>query len=201
MPTERQYNILLIDEDEERAHAFKQALSESRYKIVHLQSPMQNLLKQVDTIQPDIIVIDIESPSRDILESLHTMSRFAPKPVVMFSDEEDTEVINQSVRSGVSAYIVGDTEPKRVRSILDAAVARFTEFQRLKQELDDTKQALETRRVVDQAKSLLMEQRGLTEKDAYNALRKMAMDAGQRMEDVAKTLISVLTNLDLGGRQ
>lgn len=201
MPTERQYNILLIDEDQERAAAFKQALSESRYKIVHLQSPMQNLLKQVDTIQPDIIVIDIESPSRDILESLHTMSRFSPKPVVMFSDEEDTEVINQSVRSGVSAYIVGDTEPKRVRSILDAAVARFTEFQRLKQELDDTKQALETRRVVDQAKSLLMEQRGLTEKDAYNALRKMAMDAGQRMEDVAKTLISVLTNLDLGGRQ
>lgn len=195
MSLEPQYRILLVDENVERADAFKDALSNTRYSIVHLQSPAINLLKQVDELQPDIIVIDIESPSRDILESLHTMSHFAPKPVVMFSDEQDTEVINQSVRSGVSAYVVGDADPSRVRSILDAAVARFTEYQRLKQELDNTKQELVSRKVIEQAKVLLMEQRGLTEKEAYGALRKMAMDAGQKMEDIAKTLISVLTNM------
>ncbi len=195
-----QFSILLIDEDQQRADAFKQALSESRYEIVHLKAPAHSLLRHVDQIKPDIIVIDIESPSRDVLESLHTMSSFAPKPVVMFSDEQDTEVINQSVRSGVSAYIVGDTDPSRVRSILDAAVARFYEFQKLKQELDDTKQAFASQKQIDRAKALLMEQRNLTEKEAYAAMRKMSMDAGQKMEDIAKTLISVLTNLNKGGR-
>lgn len=195
-----QFSILLIDEDQARADAFTEALSESRYRIVHLKSPAHNLLRHVDQIKPDIIVIDLESPSRDVLESLHTMSSFSPKPVVMFSDEQDTEIINQSVRSGVSAYIVGDTDPSRVRSILDAAVARFHEFQKLRQELDDTKQALESRRLIDQAKALLMEQRNLTEKEAYSAMRKMSMDAGQKLEDVAKTLISVLNNLNMGGR-
>lgn len=195
-----QFNILLIDENPQRAEAFKAALWDSRYKIVHLQSPSQSLLKQVDTLQPDIIVIDIESPSRDILDSLHTMSHFAPKPVVMFCDQDDTDIINQSVQSGVSAYIVGNTDPSRVRTILDAAVARFNEYQRLKKELVDTQQALASRRVIDHAKSLLMEQRNLTEKEAYNCMRKMAMDAGQRLEEVAKTLLSVLKNLDLGGQ-
>jgi response regulator NasT len=201
MTNDKKLSILLIDDNDERAEAFKSALQESRYHIVHLSSPAQSLLKEVDTLQPDIIVIDIESPSRDILDSVHTLSSFAPKPVVMFSDEEDTEVINQSVRSGVSAYVVGDTDPKRVRSILDAAVARFDEFQRLRRELDDTKQALAARKVIDKAKRLLMEQRGLDEQQAYSSMRKMAMDAGQKLEDVAKTLISVLNTLDLGGKK
>lgn len=201
MANDATLSILLIDDNEERANAFKLALQQSRYDVVHLSSPTSGLLREVDALQPDIIVIDIESPSRDVLDSLHTISNFAPKPVVMFSDEEDTEIINQSVRSGVTAYIVGDTDPKRVRSILDAAVARFDEFQKLRKELDDTKQALEARKVIDQAKRMLMEQRGLNEQQAYSSMRKMAMDAGQKLEDMASTLITVLKNLESGARK
>lgn len=201
MANDATLSILLIDDNEERANAFKLALQQSRYDVVHLSSPTSGLLREVDALQPDIIVIDIESPSRDVLDSLHSISNFAPKPVVMFSDEEDTEIINQSVRSGVTAYIVGDTDPKRVRSILDAAVARFDEFQKLRKELDDTKQALEARKVIDQAKRMLMEQRGLNEQQAYSSMRKMAMDAGQKLEDMASTLITVLKNLESGARK
>lgn len=201
MANDATLSILLIDDNEERANAFKSALQQSRYDVVHLSSPTSGLLREVDALQPDIIVIDIESPSRDVLDSLHTISNFAPKPVVMFSDEEDTEIINQSVRSGVTAYIVGDTDPKRVRSILDAAVARFDEFQKLRKELDDTKQALEARKVIDQAKRMLMEQRGLNEQQAYSSMRKMAMDAGQKLEEMASTLITVLKNLESGARK
>ncbi|GLR70983.1 ANTAR domain-containing response regulator [Agaribacter marinus] len=197
-PAQFELSILLIDDNQARAESIQSALDNSRYCIKHITSPKFGLLKLVDEFQPDMIVIDIESPSRDMLESLHTISAFNPKPVVMFSEKEDTETINLSVKSGVSAYVAGDTDPARVRAILDAAVARFDAFQQLRQELDDTKQALEARKVIDQAKRLLMEQSGMSEQDAYKRMRKMAMDAGQKLEEVAKTLIAVMQNMKLG---
>ena len=187
--------ILLIDENLQRAESISVALNNSRYRISHLASPDASLLKQVDAIQPDIIVIDIESPSRDILESLQAISHFNPKPVVMFSAEQDTQTINQSIESGVSAYAVGDVEPQRVKPILDAAVARFREFQKLKNELSDTKQQLASRKTIDQAKRLLMKKKELSEEQAFHTMRKTAMDTGQKLEDVAKTLISLLGSI------
>ena len=148
--------ILLIDEDIERASAISSALDKSRYRICHIVSPASSVLKEVDNLQPDIIVIDMESPNRDILESLHTISDFNPKPIVMFSAQEDTEMINLSVNSGVSAYVVGDVDPLRVKPILDAAVARFKAYQQLKDELHDTRNQLESRKLIDLAKRLLM---------------------------------------------
>ncbi len=100
--------ILLIDENHQRAESLSLALNNSRYKISHLANSELSLLKQVDEIQPDIIVIDIESPNRDILDSLSTISHFNPKPVVMFSGEKDTDTINQYIDSGFSAFVVGD---------------------------------------------------------------------------------------------
>ena len=187
--------ILLIDENHLRAEFLASALNNSRYKITHVSSPDKSLLKQVDEIQPDIIVIDIESPSRDILESLSTISHFNPKPVVMFSAEQDTNTINQSILSGVSAYFVGDLQTERVKPILDAAVARFCEFQKLKEELNDTKQQLASRNLIDQAKRLLMKKKNLSEDVAFKAMRKTAMDTGQKLDDVAKTLISLLNTI------
>jgi response regulator NasT len=184
--------ILLIDENRQRAESLTSALNNSRYKISHLASPDMGLLKQVDEIQPDIIVIDIESPSRDILESLSTMSHYNPKPVVMFSSEQNTDTINQSIESGVSAYVVGDLQADRVKPILDAAVARFREYQKLKDELTDTKQQLASRNLIDRAKRLLMNKKNLTEDQAFKTMRKTAMDTGQKLDDVAKTLISLL---------
>lgn len=188
----QELRILLIDENRQRAESLTSALNNSRYKISHLASPDMSLLKQVDALQPDIIVIDIESPSRDILESLSTISHFSPKPVVMFSDEKDTDTINQCIESGVSAYVVGDLQTERVKPILDAALARFREFQKLKEELNDTKHQLASRNLIDQAKRLLMKKKNLSEDDAFKAMRKTAMDTGQKLEDVAKTLISLL---------
>jgi response regulator NasT len=187
--------ILLIDENRQRAESLSLALNNSRYKISYLANPDLSLLKQVDEIQPDIIVIDIESPNRDILDSLSTISHFNPKPVVMFSGEKDTDTINQYIESGVSAYIVGDLQAERVKPILDAAVARFREFQKLKIELSDTRQQLASRNMIDQAKRLLMKKKNLSEDDAFKAMRKTAMDTGQKLDDVAKTLISFLNTI------
>ncbi|MGK0269120.1 MAG: response regulator NasT [Paraglaciecola sp.] len=187
--------ILLIDENHQRAESLTSALNNSRYKISHLASSGLSILKQVDEIQPDIIVIDIESPNRDILDSLSTIYHYNPKPVVMFSGEKDTDTINQYIESGVSAYVVGDLQADRVKPILDAAVARFREFQKLKVELSDTKQQLASRNLIDQAKRLLMKKKHLSEDDAFKAMRKTAMDTGQKLDDVAKTLISFLNTI------
>lgn len=187
-------NILLIDEDSARVAEIASALDKSRYKIQHLITSGVSLLKEVDAIQPDIIVIDVESPNRDILESLHTISSYNPKPIVMFSSQEDTEMINLSVESGVSAYVVGDTDPSRVKPILDAAVARFKQYQQLKNELDNTKNQLESREIIDKAKRLLIQKKSMNEDEAFHSMRKAAMDNGQKIEDVAKTVISFLNN-------
>jgi len=189
-------SILLIDENVERAADVISALEVSRYRVHHIACPTSALLKEVDAYQPDIIVIDIESPSRDVLESLHMISSYSPKPVVMFSDAEDEELINLSVKSGVSAYVVGDPDSARIRPILDAAVARFNEYQRIKDELSQTKSELEARKLIDQAKRLLMDAKGLSEQDAFYSMRKTAMDSGQKLEDVARTVISMMKNMN-----
>ncbi|XOV77866.1 MAG: ANTAR domain-containing response regulator [Aestuariibacter sp.] len=189
-------SILLIDDDKRRADALSSALDESRYHVGHLVSSKSSLLKEVDKLQPDIIIIDVESPSRDILESLHVLNAVNPKPIVMFSEKDDADIINQTVRSGVSAYVVAEeVSQTRVRAILDAAVARFDQLQDLKGQLHDTKQELEQRKIVEQAKVLLMETKNISEKEAYQHIRKIAMDNGQRIEQVAKNIIDIIRTL------
>ncbi|WP_371194785.1 ANTAR domain-containing response regulator [Glaciecola sp. SC05] len=188
-------NILLIDDNVQRAEAISAALDDSRYRIAHLVSSGISLLKQVDELKPDMIVMDIESPDRDVLDSLHLLSSVNPKPIVMFAETQDSDTIIRSVKSGVSAYVTGDIDPVRVRSILDAAVARFEEFQAVKTALQSTQLELEARKTIDQAKRLLMQKQGLSEHDAFTSMRKMAMDSGQKLEQIARTLLTVLKNL------
>ena len=188
-------SILLIDDNESRSAQLISALENSRYQVNHLLTSGASLLKKVDELKPDMVVIDIESPDRDILDSLHTLSSFNPKPIVMFSEQEDSDTINRSVKSGVSAYVCGNADPKRVRAILDAALARFEDYQSVKQELADTKHELEAKKIIDSAQRLIMQSRNMSENEAFHALRKMAMDTGQKLEDVAKTLISMLNTI------
>lgn len=188
-------NILLIDDNENRAEAIKLALQGTDYHITHLVSSGASLLKLVENSQPDMIVIDIESPDRDILESLHTLNQINPKPIVLFTETEDAAVMKRSIKSGVSAYVTGNADLGRVRSILDAASARFEEFQELKQALRATQDQLEAHKTVDQAKRLLMKKQNLDEASAYKAMRKMAMDSGQKLEQVSANLLTVLKNL------
>jgi response regulator NasT len=188
-------NILLIDDNTERAQAISAALDLSRYRVAHLVSSGTSLLKQVDELKPDMIVMDIESPDRDVLDSLHLLSSVNPKPIVMFAETQDSATITRSVKSGVSAYVTGEIDPIRVRSILDAAVARFEEFQAVKSELQSTQQALASRKVIDQAKRLLMQKQKLSEEAAFSSMRKMAMDSGQKLDQIAASLINILKNL------
>ncbi|MCC2607110.1 ANTAR domain-containing response regulator [Planctobacterium marinum] len=189
--------VLLIDDDPQRATELSAALDKSRYQVKHMLGAEVSLLKQVDTLQPDVIIIDIESPSRDILDSLHTLNSFNPKPIVMFSEQEDTNTINQSVHSGVSAYVARDVSTTRVRAIMDAAVARFQQMQSLRNQLQETQQELASRKIIEKAKGLLMENRNLSEKEAYQVIRKMAMDNGLRMDQVAKNMIDIITTLSV----
>lgn len=191
--------VLIIDDDMARAATFEQALHNTPYQVHHLAHTSASLLKEVENCEPDIILIDIESPSRDTIESLSTISTYNPKPIVMFSEQENPEVMQQTIKAGVSAYVTGDTNPERAKFILDVAVARFQDYQKLKSELNQAKRQLESRKWVDQAKALLIEKNGMTEQQAYNAIRKMAMDNGQKMEDVAKNLVSMM-QLISGGK-
>jgi response regulator NasT len=185
------FKVLLVENNKVKAEELTTALDDSNYRIEHISNTGISLLKEVENIQPDLIIIDIESPDRDMLESLFQISQSAPKPIVMFSEQEDQQVINQLVKSGVSAYVVGDVNRVRVKSVLDIAMVRFTEYQGLKKELEDTKQKLTSQKNVEKAKRWLMEYKHLSEADAYHSIRKMAMDNSQKMDDVAKNILSM----------
>lgn len=188
-----QLHVLIADDSDERATAVRTELEKLDCRVS--VSVPDRLLIEVETHQPDVIIIDIDSPNRDILESLSTINMFNPKPVVMFAEQQDTETINEAIRAGVSAYVADTMSPKRVKPIVDAAMARFREFQALRDQLEDTKRELESRRYLDKAKALLIKHQGLSEQAAHKALRKMAMDRGQRVEEVAKTVISMFDAL------
>lgn len=188
--------IMLVDDQPARAALLEQALTDAGCQVIARLESAQGLMKRVEEHQPDIIIVDIESPDRDMLEHMSVLNQHNPKPVIMFSDEDDTVTIEKAMRAGVSAYVVDGLNPARIKSIMDVAVARFREFQALRSELEKTRNQLADRRLLDEAKSLLMKQKNMTEEQAYHAIRKMAMDRGQRMVDVAKNIISVMNLLN-----
>jgi two-component system, response regulator / RNA-binding antiterminator len=188
--------IMLVDDQPARAAILEQALIDAGCEVIARRSSAQGLMKRVMEHQPDVIIIDIESPDRDMLEHMTVLNQHNPKPVIMFSDEDDPATIEKAVRAGVSAYVVDGLNPSRVKTIMNVAVARFREFQALRGELEKTRNQLADRRLLDEAKSLLMKHKGMTEEEAYHAMRKMAMDRGQRMVDVAKNFISVMNLLN-----
>ncbi|RUM93222.1 MAG: hypothetical protein DSZ27_00755 [Thiomicrospira sp.] len=184
--------VMLVDDDSARAALLSQALQDHGYEVVARVEPGPSLLSKVAKILPDMIVIDTDSPDRDILESMSLLNEHNPMPVVMFSDVEDESVIQEAIRSGVSGYIAKGVDQQRVKSIMNVAIARFREYQALKNELKQTKDELESKKLIDQAKHLLMSQKGVSEQEAYEAMRKMSMDRNIRMADVAENIISVL---------
>jgi|TARA_R110001583_G_scaffold34314_4_gene115414 response regulator NasT len=184
--------VLLAENNHVKAKALIGILTNTDYDIYHIARSGVPLLKEVEQLNPDVIIIDIESPDRDMLENLNQISQFAPKPIVVFSEQQNTNAtINQMVKSGVSAYVVGEVNQERVKSIVDVAIARFGLFQGLKQELAETKQKLSSQKNIEQAKRWLMDTKQLSETDAYHFIRKIAMDNSQKMDDVAKNILSV----------
>lgn len=185
-------SVMLVDDTPTRSAILEQALLDQGFSVVCRLSSAQGLIKNVEIHQPDIIIMDLESPDRDTLENMTVLNQHNPKPVIMFSDEGDSQVISQAVQAGVSAYIVDGLNPHRVKPILDVAIARFREYQALRKELQQTQNQLADRKVIDKAKGLLMKTKGLDEEQAYHAMRKMAMDQSKPLVDIAKNILSVM---------
>jgi len=194
--------ILVVDESDERAALLGEALAAAGHEVVaSLSSPLE-LLRAVDALRPDVIVIDTESPTRDVLEHVVIVSQSSPRPIVMFASDAGGAAIRDAVRAGVSAYIVDGLDGSRVNSIVQVACARFEEyqreFQRLKIELAEANLKLSERKRVERAKGLLMQTRGVSEDEAYHALRKLAMSKKLRLGDVAQQVIDTAELLGKG---
>ena len=184
--------VMLVDDTPARAAMLEQALTDCGFEVVCRMASAQGLMKQVAEHQPDVVIVDIESPDRDMLEHMTVLNQHLPKPVIMFAEQGDSNTIDRAIRAGVSAYVVDGLNPERVRSIVDVAVARFREFQALRNELQQTRTRLADRLVIDKAKALLIQHRQMDEDEAYHAMRKLAMDRSQKLVDVANDIVSVL---------
>ena len=190
-PSEFPLRVLLVDETFERAAMLKNALQEAGCKIVAHVSSSADLPGLVAELNPDLIILDTESPDRDTLENLCVIKRDQPRPIVMFTHDNDSDKIRAAIRAGVSAYVVDGLKSERLRPIMDVAIARFNEFQAMRADLEKAESKLMERKDVDRAKGILMKQRGWSEDEAYQALRKTAMDKGLRLSEVAANVISV----------
>lgn len=182
--------ILVLDPDPVRASILVEGLGEAGYADVLVIRQMDNLLRRIVDADPDVIVIDLENPGRDVLEQMFQVSRCVHRPVAMFVDQSDTGMIEAAVDAGVGAYVVDGLRKDRIRSILETAVSRFRAFSRLKDELDRTRQALEERKVVDRAKGILMKAKGLSEEEAWDLMRKAAMSENRRVGEVAQSVVT-----------
>jgi response regulator NasT len=190
MGAESSPKIVIVDESPIRAAILQEGLREAGYtEVVHI-SEMQSLLARIYALDPDIILIDLENPSRDSLEQMFQVSRAVRRPIAMFVDQSDAASIQASVDAGVSAYIVDGLKKERIKPILDLCVSRFNAFARLQDELDRTKHALEERKVIDRAKGILMKLKGLTEEEAYVLMRSTAMREKKKIGEIAQSILT-----------
>jgi response regulator NasT len=173
----------------ERTAPLTQRLTDAGYEVIAHLSDTVNLDDAVRKMQPDIVIIDTESPSRDTLEHICVMTQNAPRPIVMFTHDNDTEKIRSATRAGVSAYVVGGLPNEKLRPVMDAAIARFEEFKALRGELNEVNAKLSERKVIERAKGLLMKQRGVGEDEAYSMLRNMAMSQNVRLAVLAEQVV------------
>lgn len=182
--------IVIVDESPVRAVILEDGLREAGFtQVLHLQST-HNLLQRIYQIDPDVILIDLANPSRDVLEQMFQVSRIVKRPIAMFVDQSDSASIQASVDAGVSAYIVDGLKKERMKYILDLCISRFNTFSRLQDELERTKTALEDRKVIDRAKGILMKAKSLSEEDAYVLMRNTAMREKKKIVEVAQSIIT-----------
>ncbi|KRP92656.1 MULTISPECIES: ANTAR domain-containing protein [Bradyrhizobium] len=190
MSAEQSPKIVIVDESPIRAAILEEGLREAGFtQVVHI-SEMQSLLARIYAADPDIIVIDLENPSRDVLEAMFQVSRAVKRPVAMFVDQSDSASIQASVEAGVSAYIVDGLKKERIKPILDLCVSRFNAFAKLQEELERTKSQLEDRKIIERAKGILMKVKGLTEDEAYVLLRSTAMREKKKIGEIAQSIIT-----------
>ena len=182
--------IVVVEPDPERARLIVDALTDSAGYQVHVIAERAALARQISKVNPDVVLVDLADPSRDIIEELTLASGPLDRPVALFVERSAEGLSTAAIEAGLSAYVVDGLTPTRVKPILDAAIARFRLMARMRAELAETKRALEERKVIDRAKGLLMRARGMPEDEAYALLRRTAMDQGRRVADVAEALVT-----------
>lgn len=181
---------MLVDDDAERLEMLVVALHAGGHSVVARCGTTDDLSAAARAARPEIVLIDVDSPGRDTLESLAQINRDDPMPVVLFAAKSDVESIRRAMRAGVCAYVVDGLSPARLQPVMEVAIARFAEHQVLRSELDEAKTRLADRRDIDRAKGLLMERRGLTEDQAYEQLRKAAMNRNLKIGEAARAVIA-----------
>jgi response regulator NasT len=190
MSAEQSPKIVIVDESPIRAAILQEGLREAGFTgVVHINE-MQSLLSRIYALDPDVILIDLENPSRDVLEQMFQVSRAVRRPIAMFVDQSDSASIQASVEAGVSAYIVDGLKKERIKPILDLCISRFNAFAKLQDELARTKSALEERKVIDRAKGILMKLKGLTEDEAYVLMRSTAMREKKKIGEIAQSILT-----------
>lgn len=182
--------VLIIDEIQADKR-LEETLQKHGYEVANLPLQALDITSVVLSLLPDIIVLNLYSPTQTILNAILDINRSHSIPVIMFAEDQDTETINRVIKAGISAYIVDGYEAKRIKAIIDIAIARFKEHQSLKIELEKTKTKLEERKLIDRAKGILIKSQGFTEDEAYHALRKLAMDRNIAIGEMAKNVISM----------
>lgn len=182
--------IAVIDENPVRAAIIEDGLAEVGERDVFVISERTGMARAIETIAPDVVLIDLGNPSRDILEEYFAVSRAVSRPIAMFVERSDDETIAAAIDAGVSAYIVDGLSQRRIKPILDLAVRRFQAFSRLQAELKEARDALSERNVIDKAKKILIKKRGLSEPDAHKLLRDHAMNSNRRMAEVAEAIVT-----------
>lgn len=190
--------ILVIDENKLRASVIEAGLREAGHESVTVIHDVTGIAARIAEVQPDVIVIDLENPNRDMLENMFQLSRAVKRPIAMFVDRSDTASIEAAVDAGVSAYIVDGLRKERVKPILDMAISRFNAFSRMARELEEARSELAGRKMIERAKGILMKSRGLSEEDAYALLRKTAMNQNRKIGDIAQSLVTAVDLLGPG---
>ena len=183
--------ILVIDESQTRAVEICTGLIKAGHQVAAVLPSAFELIERIEEIKPDIILIETESPSRDMLEHLAVMHRDMPRPVVMFSQDGERGTIRSAIQAGVAAYVVDGFDVERLSAVVDVAVVRFEEHQSLKRELAKTSRKLSERKIIEKAIGVLMKSRGMDEESAYKALRKLAMERSQPLASVAANLVDM----------
>ncbi len=188
--------IAIVDESGLRATILEDGLREAGFDDINLVPPRGAFVARLERMAPDVVLMDLGTPSRDSLEEMLQVSRALARPIAMFVDHSDDAMIGAAIDAGVSAYVVDGLRKERVKPILELAIRRFNAFASLKAELDEARSALADRRTIDRAKTILMESRRIGEADAYALLRSTAMNQGRKIVDVADALITAATLLE-----
>ena len=182
--------IAVIDESASRASVIREGLAQLPGSEVIVITERQGLVAQIAEIAPDVVLIDLGNPSRDVLEDYFAVSRALSRPIAMFVDRSDEEAIGASIDAGVSVYVVDGLAAARIRPVLDLAVRRFNAFARLQSELDDARGKLAERETIDKAKRILMQSKGVSEPEAYAELRRKAMSSSRRIAEIAEAVVT-----------